>query len=252
MTDIYCQGSYLYGDSQGYCSVTPSESGPNQLEHQSQSVTSVPGLGPVATATSHVSLSAFPGGNDMPLPTDYSTHPESLGHDGNPRFCPGPDPVSSPSHYSDSDHLSDMPACHHIWCQTAPVSSTKQLSHLIVQAPFNSVPTFFCGWHNCTHPVGFRQKAQLITHIRSAHLQERPFQCTCGTLFGRKQEAIRHVNAMTSGKKYKCSFCQRAFVRKQKRDQHEDICTVCDSNLTEDVPIIGQLTATGKRSDSQL
>ena len=66
----------------------------------------------------------------------------------------------------------------HVWRQIGSVSTIKSLSHLIVQVSIDNVTTYLCGWSNCTHPVGFSQKAQVLTHIRSAHLQEKPFQCT--------------------------------------------------------------------------
>ncbi|KAF8512336.1 hypothetical protein JB92DRAFT_2929004 [Gautieria morchelliformis] len=127
---------------------------------------------------------------------------------------------------SGNTSLDDTPQ--HVWRQTSSVSTATSLSHLILQTSINNVTTFLCGWNNCPHPVGFSQKAQLTTHIRSMHLQEKPFECTtCGTCFSRKQEAIRHVNSMNNGKRYKCSFCRRAFVRRHIRDHHEDNCVMC-------------------------
>ena len=66
----------------------------------------------------------------------------------------------------------------HVWRQIGNVSTIKSLSHLIVQVSVSNVTTYLCGWNGCTHSAGFVHKAQLLTHIRSAHLQEKPFQCT--------------------------------------------------------------------------
>lgn len=130
------------------------------------------------------------------------------------------------------------------------------------------VKSFFCGWEGCKHPVGFAQKPQLITHIRSAHLHEKPFLCTTwfvnclgivcppsypinhsNTLFARKQEASRHVVSLNSGRRYKCSGwsvrpllipphtntknpSHQAFSRKNYRDAHEECCMFEDSGST--------------------
>ncbi|KAF8581695.1 hypothetical protein K439DRAFT_202076 [Ramaria rubella] len=100
---------------------------------------------------------------------------------------------------------------------------------MVLEYSNGGVKSFFCGWTGCKHPVGFAQKPQLITHIRSVHLQEKPFLCTtCNTLFARKQEASRHVTSMNSGRRYKCSGCHQAFSRKNYRDAHEECC-MCEA-----------------------
>lgn len=113
----------------------------------------------------------------------------------------------------------------HIWLQTSIVSTARSLSHLIVQISIKNITTFFCGWDNCTHPVGFSQKAQLITYSVCASAEEALpvynlvdlflFGDSCcswtnitrfsATRFSRKQEAIRNVNS-NNGRKYNCSF----------------------------------------------
>ncbi|GJJ13576.1 hypothetical protein Clacol_007832 [Clathrus columnatus] len=118
---------------------------------------------------------------------------------------------------------------------------------MVVEFSNNGVKSFFCGWAGCKHPVGFAQKPQLITHIRSIHLQEKPFLCTtCNTQFSRKQEASRHVISMNTGRKYKCSGCHQAFSRKNYRDAHEEVCmyeepstpvTVDRNTNTQSLPI---------------
>ncbi|KAF8584230.1 hypothetical protein K439DRAFT_1157142 [Ramaria rubella] len=113
----------------------------------------------------------------------------------------------------------------HAWIQTGTISTSKSLNHFILPVTAGNVTSFLCGWAGCKHPVGFCQKTHLVTHIRSVHLQEKPFRCIkCGVSFARKQEATRHVNGFNHGKKYKCSSCHQCFFRKHARDNHEDIC----------------------------
>ncbi|KAF8512333.1 hypothetical protein JB92DRAFT_288935 [Gautieria morchelliformis] len=175
-------GPASYSQSHNYSSDMTSNS---TLEYQV-----VPSAPEPTATTARFTPSVVPNNNGRHSSRDQSS-----------RLRPG-------SHFSLSDEISHPNrAVQHIWRQTGSISTTKSLSHLISHVFINNVTTFFCGWNNCGHPVGFLHKAQLITHIRSVHLQEKPFQCTtCGTAFSRKQEAIRHVNAINTGKKYKCSF----------------------------------------------
>ncbi|GJJ11686.1 hypothetical protein Clacol_005922 [Clathrus columnatus] len=93
----------------------------------------------------------------------------------------------------------------HHWVQLSPVTTSKSIKNFIVDASTPERRLFFCAWDGCQHPLGFPNKPQLMTHVRSLHLQEKPFLCTtCRTLFARKQDAIRHVNTANSGKRYEC------------------------------------------------
>ncbi|KIJ54001.1 hypothetical protein M422DRAFT_24996 [Sphaerobolus stellatus SS14] len=149
-------------------------------------------------------------------------------------------PEDTPSPNSATSSLSN--SGQHAWVQTAPVTTSKALNHLVCEFSNNGIKTFFCGWTGCKHPVGFTQKPQLITHIRSAHLQEKPFMCsTCKVQFSRKQEASRHVLSMNSGRKYKCSACHQAFSRKNYRDTHEEACMF--SEESELSPKLSNLSA---------
>ncbi|KAF8529699.1 hypothetical protein BU17DRAFT_60472 [Hysterangium stoloniferum] len=130
-----------------------------------------------------------------------------------------------PDRHTQEDFSDSSDRSTHVWVQRSQVTTSKALNHLVLEFSTNGVRSFFCGWTGCKHPVGFAQKPQLITHIRSAHLQEKPFVCTtCNTQFSRKQEASRHVLSMNSGRKYKCSGCHQAFSRKNYRDTHEESC----------------------------
>jgi len=132
-----------------------------------------------------------------------------------------PSPPQAESDASGSENA----ATQHEWVQTGTVTSTRLLSHLVIEELRDSVKFFFCGVEGCTHPSGFPHKSQLVTHIRSVHLQEKPFLCiTCRTPFARKQEAIRHVNTANSGRRYECNICGKTFARKNYRDSHRDLC----------------------------
>ncbi|KAF8509636.1 hypothetical protein JB92DRAFT_2945332 [Gautieria morchelliformis] len=112
----------------------------------------------------------------------------------------------------------------HAWIERSNTMSGHALDHLVVEISRDGVTTYFCGWEGCRYPVGFAKRTQLITHIRSVHLQEKPFLCTtCNAVFERKQDAVRHVASMNS-RQYRCSNCDRVFTRKQYRDTHEDTC----------------------------
>jgi len=113
----------------------------------------------------------------------------------------------------------------HIWRQLDDVTPSRLLARHIHEACYNGAFSYFCKWNGCKHPVGFTQRSQALTHIRSTHLREKPFVClTCNTRFGRKQEAKRHAITMNNGKQYRCNICCKAFSRKHYRDSHEERC----------------------------
>ena len=66
----------------------------------------------------------------------------------------------------------------HAWIERSNVTSGQALSHFIVEISRDGVTSYFCGWEGCRYPVGFAKRTQLMTHIRSIHLQEKPFLCT--------------------------------------------------------------------------
>jgi len=113
----------------------------------------------------------------------------------------------------------------HIWRQDSAITPSKALSRYVEDVFNSGVLSWYCKWGDCRHPVPFAQKSQVITHIRSVHLREKPFIClTCNTRFGRKQEANRHTTSMNRGKQFKCHVCHKAFSRKHYRDNHEERC----------------------------
>lgn len=112
----------------------------------------------------------------------------------------------------------------HVITERTNNTPVEALRNLIVEISGDGVSSYFCGWQNCQYPVGFAKQSQLISHIRSVHLQERPFICTtCHSEFERRQDASRHV-AMMNRRQYKCSGCSRIFSRKDHRDIHEEKC----------------------------
>ncbi|KAF8581681.1 hypothetical protein K439DRAFT_201668 [Ramaria rubella] len=117
------------------------------------------------------------------------------------------------------------PTAEHVWIERSNATPEHALTHLIVEIARDGVKSYFCGWEGCRYPVGFAKQSQLIAHIRSMHLQEKPYLCTtCNVAFERKQEAIRHVTSLNSSRQYRCSGCDRVFSRKHYRDVHEEIC----------------------------
>lgn len=113
----------------------------------------------------------------------------------------------------------------HEWTESKNTTLPKAIEPLILEIPDRSGKRFYCGWIGCNHSGGFVRKAQLITHIRSVHLSEKPFICkACDASFTRRQDAVRHVETMNSGKQYKCHYCDEGFARKDYRERHSDRC----------------------------
>ncbi|KAF8576854.1 hypothetical protein K439DRAFT_600882 [Ramaria rubella] len=86
---------------------------------------------------------------------------------------------------------------------------------------------FACKYGGCMYPGAFAEEGEAIRHVRLAHLNERAqaFACiTCGTVFIRKQDAVRHVRTMNSGKRFRCANCSKAYSRKDYRDSHQERC----------------------------
>ncbi|KAF8503000.1 hypothetical protein JB92DRAFT_2972307 [Gautieria morchelliformis] len=138
------------------------------------------------------------------------THRESSSSEGIITYSEN---EASPSQADSDISGSENAATQHEWIQTGAVTTTRLLSHLVREASHAGVRYFFCGVEGCSHS-GFPHKSQLITHIRSVHLQEKPFLCiTCSTPFARKQEAIRHVNSANNGRRYECNICGKTFFR---------------------------------------
>ena len=74
-------------------------------------------------------------------------------------------------------------AMQHHYTQNRSITSSTELGRHILQVRNDGVKTFFCGWPECKHPVGFETKPRAITHIRSAHLREKPFICLTWWVF---------------------------------------------------------------------
>lgn len=113
---------------------------------------------------------------------------ESAGHHdchskANPQIQPSPlAPVESAN--PESAHLP------HVWIQTGTVTTTRSMRNLVTEVSSHGIKRFFCGWKGCDRLVGFAHKPQLVTHIRSVHLQEKPFQCV--TWFVPHLLVVRH------------------------------------------------------------
>ncbi|KAF8512341.1 hypothetical protein JB92DRAFT_289725 [Gautieria morchelliformis] len=113
----------------------------------------------------------------------------------------------------------------HEWTEKKNATISRAVDLLVVEAADSGSKRFFCGLVGCRHSAGFVRKVQLLTHIRSVHFCEKPFVCTtCDASFTRRQDAVRHVDTMNSGKQYKCGFCEEGFARKDYRDRHAERC----------------------------
>lgn len=66
----------------------------------------------------------------------------------------------------------------HHWVQVGTVTTSRSIKQFIVDDSTPERKLFYCAWEGCNHPLGFQNKSQLMTHVRSLHLQERPFMCT--------------------------------------------------------------------------
>ncbi|KIJ54002.1 hypothetical protein M422DRAFT_775264 [Sphaerobolus stellatus SS14] len=112
----------------------------------------------------------------------------------------------------------------HVIIERTNSTPAENLRAFLVEITRDDVTSYFCGWQGCQHPVGFARQSQLVAHIRSVHLLEKPFLCTtCNASFDRRQDASRHV-ATLNRRQYKCSGCGRAFSRRDDRDAHEEEC----------------------------
>ncbi|KAF8519605.1 hypothetical protein BU17DRAFT_65828 [Hysterangium stoloniferum] len=130
-------------------------------------------------------------GQESQFPTEYSSIHQSPQIDG---------PSSSSSG-------SSGPNVAHAWVQTGLVTGSKFLNQYVIDHSTDDVPCFTCGWGGCTHRSAFPQKSQLLTHIRSVHLEEKPYKCTtCQTTFARKQDAVRHVETANGGDRHHCAY----------------------------------------------
>ncbi|KAF8584222.1 hypothetical protein K439DRAFT_1660837 [Ramaria rubella] len=124
----------------------------------------------------------------------------------------------------DSQRFSRQPV-QHVWTQASNATIPRVIDLLVIEVIDNGKKIFYCGWNGCKHSLGFVRKIQLVTHIRSVHLYEKPFVCTtCDASFTRRQDAIRHVDTMNSGKQYRCATCEEGFARKDYRDRHMERC----------------------------
>ncbi|KAF8529700.1 hypothetical protein BU17DRAFT_79777 [Hysterangium stoloniferum] len=121
----------------------------------------------------------------------------------------------------------------HVIVERMDSTPVDDLRDVIVEISRDGVVSFFCGWQGCQYPVGFAKQAQLLAHIRSVHLQEKPYICTtCNATFDRRQDAGRHVATMNR-RQYKCSGCDRVFLQKDHRDAHEDECLSGEGDMGE-------------------
>nr|XP_045593393.1 zinc finger protein 37-like [Procambarus clarkii] len=60
----------------------------------------------------------------------------------------------------------------------------------------------------------FRQRSNLLTHIKATHLQQKNYHCQmCQKSFVRKRLLVYHINSVHTGQRpYKCELCNACFV----------------------------------------
>ncbi|XP_077287562.1 uncharacterized protein LOC143912191 [Arctopsyche grandis] len=72
----------------------------------------------------------------------------------------------------------------------------------------------------CNKNFKYRHKAEL--HVRSDHIQEKPFKCNeCTKTFAASHYLRRHISGVHEKKKFICEKCQRAFSRRYELTTHE-------------------------------
>ncbi|KAF8484180.1 hypothetical protein JB92DRAFT_3030835 [Gautieria morchelliformis] len=114
----------------------------------------------------------------------------------------------------------------HAYIRTADTRIRSPYEHVCqIDSPCHDSRYFVCAYEGCMHPVGFYTAQEAADHVRAMHVPDKPFTCmTCGASFMRKQDAVRHVKTMNSGKMYKCRVCKEAYSRKDYCLVHEKRC----------------------------
>ncbi|KAF8521578.1 hypothetical protein BU17DRAFT_64807 [Hysterangium stoloniferum] len=132
---------------------------------------------------------------------DYSSRSPVQEHSwNNVQGAAHPQQTEWNTHGEPNSHpVSDSWPPRHEWTESRNTTMAKVIEPLMIESHDNNGKRFFCGWAGCDHVSGFVRKAQLMTHIRSVHLSEKPFLCTtCNASFTRRQDAVRHVETMNS------------------------------------------------------
>jgi hypothetical protein len=89
----------------------------------------------------------------------------------------------------------------------------------VSEAPFSPVKGVTCRY--CPHRL-FWRRHDLVRHIRTSHLMERPFQCNhCGARFKRKNHVEIHIRAVHEKVvRYTCQYCQKSYTSDSTRRKH--------------------------------
>lgn len=87
----------------------------------------------------------------------------------------------------------------------------------------HSTDKFFCIHCN----KGFRRNPSLSIHVRTVHLNERPFPCqdpSCTKTFKRKADAKVHYTEIHLGQlRLGCNHCNERFYSHKLRSQHMEV-----------------------------
>ncbi|KAF8584221.1 hypothetical protein K439DRAFT_1660836 [Ramaria rubella] len=166
----------------------------------------------------HASYSAFR--NKGPLPAaDDGTEADRHSHSAS-------GVVKTAGHFSESPILEDNKHLRHSYIYIDGADGSQTMNAYILEAETPGEPNYYvCVYKDCNIPTKYATPMEALSHIRVKHFRNRLLLCTaCHATFMRKQDAVRHVDTMNRGKKYKCSVCRKAFSRKDYRDGHEARC----------------------------
>eukprot|EP00088_Acartia_fossae_P041095 TRINITY_DN4296_c0_g1_i11.p1 TRINITY_DN4296_c0_g1~~TRINITY_DN4296_c0_g1_i11.p1 ORF type:complete len:333 (-),score=67.78 TRINITY_DN4296_c0_g1_i11:153-1151(-) len=87
--------------------------------------------------------------------------------------------------------------------------------------------TIKCPHENCTSK--FKDKSTLNKHVKSVHLQQKPFSCvTCGKAFKRRDHLKHHFAVHTGERKYACDVCDMSFSFQSTLQKHKRVHSVLE------------------------
>ncbi|KAF8484179.1 hypothetical protein JB92DRAFT_3101665 [Gautieria morchelliformis] len=131
--------------------------------------------------------------------------------------------------------ISPLPV-EHVYCLISELTHSQTFNAYVRDIHGSQASKLFaCKFSGCTHPTAFYTETEAIQHVHYTHLNfhNQTFVCvTCGVVFARKQDAVRHVKTMNDGKKFVCSGCQKSYSRKDYRDSHQERCLERNSTYT--------------------
>ena len=87
--------------------------------------------------------------------------------------------------------------------------------------------TINCPHENCASV--FKDKSTLNKHVKSIHLQQKPFSCVkCGKAFKRRDHLKHHFAVHTGERKYACDVCDMSFSFQSTLQKHKRVHSVLE------------------------